>query len=137
MMKLNLKLILTMACMAWTATACRTTSHSNVEQRTESVERQREAKADSVSEHTADSVFVWVERGDSIVRIIERKVHTRERVKVVRDTVVIYARNDTLVKVEAVRTKTARSPPHRKLYLALGLLTIALAAVIAKNIKTY
>lgn len=133
MSKKNLKLILPMACMAWTA--CRTTSHSNAESRMQSVERRREATADSVSEHTADSVFVLVERGDSIVRIIERKVHTRERVKVVRDTVVVYARNDTLVRVEAVRVETARSPPRRRLYLALGVLTIAFVAVIVRNIK--
>ena len=43
---------------------------------------QRMAKADSVALHTADSVLVLVERGDSLVRIIERTVHTREKVKV-------------------------------------------------------
>lgn len=83
------------------------------------------AKADSVALHTADSVLVLVERGDSLIRIIERTVHTREKVKVVRDTVVINARTDTIVKVESVREKTARSPPRWNWFLALVLLTIA------------
>ena len=88
------------------------------------METQRMAKADSVALHTADSVLVLVERGDSLVRIIERTVHTREKVKVVRDTVVINTRNDTIVKVESVRKQVSRSPPYRKLYLVLGLLTV-------------
>ena len=92
-MKQILKAVLTMMCVVLMTTACRTSSHSTVERRTQSVERQREAKADTVSEHTADSVLVYVERGDSIVRIIERKVHTREKLKVVRDTVVVYVQD--------------------------------------------
>ena len=107
----------------WLLSACRTTS--TVERRTERVEKQRMAKADSVALHTADSVLVLVERGDSLIRIIERTVHTREKVKVVRDTVVINARTDTIVKVESVREKTARSPPRWNWFLALVLLTIA------------
>jgi hypothetical protein len=83
-----------------------------------------------MSEHTADSVLVYVERGDSIVRIIERKVHTREKVKVVRDTVVVYVQNDSIVKKEVVKEKTSRSPPRWKRILAiLGLLVIVLVAV--------
>lgn len=98
------------------------------------MEKQRMAKADSVALHTADSVLVLVERGDSLVRIIERTVHTREKIKVVRDTVVIQARNDTIVKVESIREKTSRSPPHWKLYLALGMATIA--AIVAVKFLT-
>ena len=99
------------------------------------MEKQRMAKADSVALHTADSVLVLVERGDSLVRIIERTVHTREKVKVVWDTVVIHARNDTIVKMESVREQTSRSPPRWKLYLALGLLTIA--ALVAIKFITF
>lgn len=129
-MKQILKAILTMVCMAWMAVGCKTTNHSTVERQTHDMEHRREAKADTVNEHTTDSVLVFVERGDSIVRIIERKVHTQEKIKVVRDTVVIHARNDTIVKVESVREKTSRSPPRWKLYLALGLLTIAALVAI-------
>ena len=129
-MKQILKAVLTMMCVVLMTTACRTSSHSTVERRTQSVERQREAKADTVSEHTADSVLVYVERGDSIVRIIERKVHTREKLKVVRDTVVVYVQNDSIVKKEVVKGKTSRSPPRWKRILAiLGLLVIVLVAV--------
>ena len=129
-MKQILKAVLTMMCMVLMTTACRTSSHSTVERRTQSVERQREAKADTMSEHTADSVLVYVERGDSIVRIIERKVHTREKLKVVRDTVVVYVQNDSIVTKEVVKEKTSRSPPRWKRILAiLGLLVIVLVAV--------
>ena len=116
----------------WLLSACRTTN--TMERRTERVEKQRMAKADSVALHTADSVLVLVERGDSLVRIIERMVHTREKIKVVRDTVVIQARNDTIVKVESIREKTSRSPPRWKLYLALGMATIA--AIVAVKFLT-
>ena len=129
-MKQILKAVLTMMCAVLITTACRTSSHSTVERRTQSVERQREAKTDTMSEHTADSVLVYVERGDSIVRIIERKVHTREKLKVVRDTVVVYVQNDSIVKKEVVKEKTSRSPPRWKRILAiLGLLVIVLVAV--------
>ena len=129
-MKQILKAVLTMMCVVLMTTACRTSSHSTVERRTQSVERQREAKADTVSEHTADSVLVYVERSDSIVRIIERKVHTREKLKVVRDTIVVYVQNDSIVEKEVVKEKTSRSPPRWKWTLAiLGLLVIVLVAV--------
>lgn len=129
-MKQILKAVLTMMCVVLITTACRTSSHSTVERRTQSVERQREAKADTVSEHTADSVLVYVDRSDSIVRIIERKVHTREKLKVVRDTVVVYVQNDSIVTKEVVKEKTSRSPPRWKRILAiLGLLVIVLVAV--------
>lgn len=131
-MKQKLNVVLTMMMALWLLSACRTTN--TVERRTERVEKQRMAKADSVALHTADSVLVLVERGDSLVRIIERTVHTREKIKVVRDTVVIQARNDTIVKVESIREKTSRSPPHWKLYLALGMATIA--AIVAVKFLT-
>ena len=122
-MKQILNVVLTMVMALWLLSACRTTS--TAERRTEHVEVQRMTKADSVALHTADSVLVLVERGDSLVRIIERTVHTREKVKVVRDTVVINTRNDTIVKVESIREKASRSPPRWNWFLALGLLTIA------------
>lgn len=131
-MKQTLYVVLTMIAALWLLSACRTTS--TVERRTERVEKQRMAKADSVALHTADSVLVLVERGDSLVRIIERTVHTREKVKVVRDTVVINARTDTIVKVESVREKTARSPPRWNWFLALVLLTIATLLLAVKFI---
>lgn len=131
-MKQKLNVVLTMMAVLWLLSACRTTH--TVERRTERVEKQRMAKADSVALHTTDSVLVLVERGDSLVRIIERTVHTREKVKVVRDTVVIHARNDTIVKMESVRELSSRSPPRWKLYLALGLLTIA--ALVAVKFLT-
>ena len=127
-MKQILKAVLTMMMALWLLSACRTTS--TVERRTERVEKQRMAKADSVALHTADSVLVLVERGDSLVRIIERTVHTREKVKVVRDTVVVYVQNDTIVKKVAVKEKATRSPPRWKRTLAiLGLLVIVLVAI--------
>lgn len=122
-MKQILNVVLTMMAAFGLLSACRTTS--TTERRTEHAEMQRMAKADSVALHTADSVLVMVERGDSLVRIIERTVHTREKVKVVRDTVVINARTDTIVKVESVREKASRSPPRWNWLLALVLLTIA------------
>ena len=137
-MKQTLNVVLTMVMALWLLSACRTTN--TVERRTEHVENKRTATADSVALHTADSVLVLVERGDSLVRIIERTVHTREKVKVVRDTVVVYTRNDTTVMVEPNREKTSRSPPRRILHLALGLLTIVILMavkfqIIKKTIK--
>ena len=127
-MKQILKAVLTMMMALGLLPACRTAS--TVERRTEHVENKRTAKADSVALHTADSVLVLVERGDSLVRIIERTVHTREKVKVVRDTVVVYVQNDSIVKKEAVKEKSTRSPPRWKRTLAiLGLLVIVLVAI--------
>ena len=134
-MKQILKAFLTMACVMMFFTACKTSHHCNVERQTQTVERQREAKADTVSEHTADSVLVYVERGDSIVRIIERKVHTRERLKVVHDTCVIYVQNDSIVKKETVKEKTSRSPPRWRLILAIIVL-LTIAALVAVKYQT-
>ena len=127
-MKQILKAVLTVMMALWLLSACRTTS--TVERRTERVEKQRMAKADSVALHTVDSVLVLVERGDSLVRIIERTVHTREKIKVVRDTVVVYVQNDTIVKKVTVKEKSSRSPPRWKRTLAiLGLIMIVLVAI--------
>lgn len=129
------KTVLTMIAVAWLLAACRTTS--TVEKRTEHVENRNTMKVDSVALHTADSVLMMVDKSDSLVRIVERTVKWREKVKVVRDTVVVYARNDSIVKVESVRQQTSRSPPRWKRTLALvGILTIvALAAVKLRTIK--
>ena len=135
-MKKMMNLLLTMVCGVCLLTACRTTS--TVERRTKHVETQKMSRTDSATLHTADSVMVLVEKNDSMVRIIEKKVHTRERVKVVRDTVVIHARNDTIVKVESVREQVSRSPPYWMLYLVLGLLTVVtLVAVKYLTIKKH
>ena len=130
-MKQILNVVLTMMAALGLITACRTTS--TTERRTERVETQRMAKADSVALHTADSVLV--ERGDSLVRIIERTVHTREKVKVVRDTVVINARTDTVVRMASVREKASRSPPRWHWFLASVLLTVA--ALVAAKFLTF
>jgi len=132
-MKQILNVVLTMMAALGLITACRTTS--TTERRTERVETQRMAKADSVALHTADSVLVLVERGDSLVRIIERTVHTQEKVKVVRDTVVINARTDTVVRMASVREKASRSPPRWHWFLASVLLTVA--ALVAAKFLTF
>ena len=129
-MKQNLKTILTTTCVMLLFTTCRTLRYSNVERQTQNVGLQWEAKADTMSEHTADSVLVYVDRSDSILRILERKVHMREKLKVVRDTVVVYIRNDTIINKDVVKEQTSRSPPRwQRTLVILGLLSIALVAV--------
>ena len=132
-MKQIVKVVLMMLCVAWVLAACRTTS--TVEKRTEHMENQRMTKVDSVTLQTADSVLVLVEKSDSMLRIIERTVKWREKVKVLKDTVRVYLSNDTIVKMESVTEKATRSPPRWKLYLAIGLLTTALVAVMLQTIK--
>lgn len=134
-MKRIVKVVLTMLCVAWLLAACRTTN--TVETRTEHVENLSTAKVDSVTLQTADSVLVLVEKNDSIVRIVERTVKWRERVKVQRDTVRVYLSNDTIIMKESVTENIIRSPPRWKLYLALGLLTTALVAVMLQTIKKH
>lgn len=134
-MKQIVKVILTMLCVAWLLASCPTTN--TVEKRTERVENQRKTKVDSVTLQTADSVLVLVEKSDSNVRIIERTVKWREKVKVQRDTVRVYLSNDTIIMKESVTEKATRSPPRWKLYLALGLLTTAFVAVILQTIKKH
>ena len=136
-MKQILKGVLTMMCMVWVFMACRTPIHGTVESRTKNVDRQWTAKTDTVSERTADSVLVFVEHGDSIVRIIERIVHTREKVKVVKDTVVYYVQNDTVVKVAVAKEQASRSPPLRKLSLALLFITIVTVAIKLLTLKKH
>lgn len=136
-MKQILTFLLTMVCMAGMTMSCRSLSHNTVELRTYDTERQRETTADSTGVHTADSVFVLVERGDSVVRIIEKEVHVREKVKVVKDTVIVFSKTDSIVKTEPAKDEMSHSPPRWKLYLALTLLTIALVAVILQTIKKH
>ena len=132
-MKQIVKVVLMMLCVAWVLAACRTTS--TVEKRTEHMENQRMTKVDSVTLQTADSVLVLVEKSDSMLRIIERTVKWREKVKVLKDTVRVYLSNDTIVKMESVTEKATRSPPRWNLYLAIVLLTTALVAVMLQTIK--
>ena len=134
-MKQIVKVVLTMLCVAWVLTACRTTS--TVEKRTERVENRRMTKVDSVTLQTADSVLMLVEKSDSMLRIIERTVKWRERVKVQKDTVKVYLSNDTIVKKESVTEKATRSPPLFKLKLVLGLTAIVLMAIGLLTIKKH
>jgi len=132
MMKQMMKAVLMTVGVLWLVAACRTTR--TVERRTEHVENRSMAKVDSVALQAADSVLVLVEKSDSMVRIVERTVKWRERVKVQRDTVRVYLSNDTVVKMESVTEKPSRSPPHWKLRLAiLGLATIAIIVVAVKS----
>lgn len=127
-MKKYFEVVLMTVCVVWLLAACRTTS--TVEKRTEHVENQRMSKTDSVMLQTADSVQVLVEKSDSLVRIVERTVRWRERVRTLRDTVRVYLSNDTIIKMESVTEKATRSPPRWKRILAiLGLLVIVLVAV--------
>lgn len=134
-MKQIVKVVLTMLWVTWMLAACRTTS--TVERRTERVENQRMTKVDSVTLQTADSVLVLVEKSDSMLRVIERTVKWRERVKVLKDTVRVYLSNDTIIKMESVTEKTARSPPLWKLKLVLGLTAIVLMAIGVITIKKH
>ena len=95
------------------------------------------SKTDSVMLQTADSVLVLVEKSDSLVRIVERTVRWRERVRTLRDTVRVYLSNDTIIKMESVTEKATRSPPRWKLTLALRLGLIALVAIAVLTIKKH
>lgn len=134
-MKKYFEVVLMTVCVVWLLAACRTTS--TVEKRTEHVENQRMSKTDSVMLQTADSVLVLVEKSDSLVRIVERTVRWRERVKTLRDTVRVYLSNDTIIKMESVTEKATRSPPRWKLTLALRLGMIALVAIGLLTIKKH
>lgn len=126
---------LSVACVIGVTIGCRTLNLHKVEERTHNVEHYLNSRIDSMSNHSADSVFVYVEHNDSMLRIIEREVRTREKVKVVKDTVMVYLQSDTIGKVVTKQEKTTRSPPHRKLMLVLGLFTIVLVAVKLQTIK--
>ena len=134
-MKQLLIVVLMMFCATWLLVACRTTS--TVETRMQSVENQRMTKVDSMTLQTADSVLVLVEKNDSMVRIIERTVNWRERVKVQRDTVKVYLSNDTIIKMESVQTLPSRSPPNWKLFLVSRIVLIALLAIAVLIIKKH
>ena len=134
-MKQILQSFLALIWLTLVFTACSTSNHSIVETKLHNVERQNEARADSVSEHSADTVFVVVEKDDSIIRITERKIHWREKLKVQRDTVRVYIQNDTINKMLSVMKQTQRSPPRCKQSLALLLTMIALVAIAVLTIK--
>ena len=136
MMKQMMKTVLMTVGVLWLLAACRTTR--TAERCTEHVENRSMTMVDSLTLQAADSVLVLVEKSDSMVRIVERTVKWRERVKVQRDTVRVYLSNDTIVKVESVTEKPSRSPPRWKLRLViLGLVTIVIlwVAVKSKTIK--
>jgi hypothetical protein len=134
-MKQILNVVLMMFCAVWWLVACRTTN--TVERRTQSVENQQMTKVDSVTLQTADSVLVMVEKDDSMVRIVERTVKWRERVKVQRDTVRVYLSNDTIIKKVSTQRQPTRNPPNWKLFLAFRLFMIALLAIAVLTIKKH
>lgn len=129
---------MTIVCATWLVTACRTVrlnteslSHSRSE------ERLFETKADSLFCHTADSVFVLVEKNDSATHIVKKTIHWRERVKVQKDTVVVYVRTDTLSRETSVTEKSTRSPPAWKRHLIASTILAAIAAAILFTIKKH
>lgn len=117
-----------LGCVALIFTACRTSSLPATELCESSVERSVEAKVDSVSLHTADSVFVFVHQNDSATHIVERTVRWRERERFVRDTVVVI-RTDTIVKTVEVR-ETERDPPNPMRTLKTILSTATVTAIV-------
>jgi len=134
-MKQILKSFLTVMWLAQVLMSCRTSDHLQVERSTQHVEHRREAAIDTVSEHSADTVYITVEKGDSSIRITERKVHWREKVRVQRDTVVVYARADTIVKTVSAKAQPPRSPTLLAPLLALVLILTAVMAVLVFTIK--
>ena len=117
-----------MFCAGWLLEACHTTR--TVESQVQHVENQQMTKVDSVTLQTADSVLVLVEKNDTMVRIIERTVNWRERVKVQRDTVRIYLSNDTIIKSETVQAQPSRNSSNWKLFLISRMILIAILAII-------
>lgn len=124
-------------CVMVLLAACRTPQlQSSMEVTTGRVERLLENKTDSVSLHTADTVFVLVERDDSTTRITVEQIHYRERIKVVRDTVVADIRTDSIRNDVAVVEQSDRSPPSSGFStVAILSLTAAIIAVIVLTIK--
>lgn len=131
-----------MGCVLLLCPACRSTTklQSGVESRVEREETFVEAKVDSLIERVTDSVFVFVAKNDSMTHTLKETVRWKEKVKVVKDTVVVYVRTDTLNNAVEVVEKTNRSPPLRQPFLTMILwLTIATAikCLIKKRKENY
>ena len=99
------------------------------------LETSRAAKADSLSEHKADSVFVFVRQTDSMLHLVKETTRWREKVKVVRDTVVVNVRSDTVYRTATEEQRTIRSPPSWKFSLALVLLVTAVCCQVFNQKK--
>ena len=93
------------------------------------LETSRSAKTDSLSEHKADSVFVFVRQTDSMLHLVKETTHWREKVKVVKDTVVVNVQADTVFVAKEVGKKTIRSPPSWKPLVLILLLTAVICQV--------
>ena len=87
-------------------------------------------RMDSTAERMADSVFVLVHKTDSMLHLVKETTHWREKVKVVRDTVVVNVRSDTVCKTVTAEQRTIRSPPSWKFSLALILLVTAVCCQV-------
>ena len=99
------------------------------------LETSRAAKADSLSEHKADSVFVFVRQTDSMLHLVKETTHWREKIKVVKDTVVVNVRSDTVYRTATEEQRTIRSPPSWKFSLALVLLVTAVCCQVFNQKK--
>lgn len=93
------------------------------------------ARVDSVDERMADSVFVLVHKTDSMLHLVKETTHWREKVKVVRDTVVVNVRSDTACKTVTAEQRTIRSPPSWKYSFALILLVTAVCCQVINQKK--
>ena len=99
------------------------------------LETSRAAKTDSLSEHKADSVFVLVRQTDSMLHLVKETTHWREKIKVVRDTVVVNVQADTVFVAKEVGKKTIRSPPSWNFFLAIILLLTAVSCHVFNRFK--
>lgn len=130
------QMFLAMLCVALIFTACKTSERIS-ENRVSNEETFWQTETDSLIQRIADSVFVFVDRSDSMTHIIERTVHWREKVKVQKDTVVVCLRTDTLYTEKTVAEETQRSPPAGRYSLAVVIFMIALIAIVLLTIKKY
>lgn len=108
---------------------------SETERLVSRLETSRAAKTDSLSEHKADSVFVFVHKTDSMLHLVKETTHWREKIKVVKDTVVVNVRSDTVYRTATEEQRTIRSPPSWKFSLALVLLVTAVCCQVFNQKK--
>lgn len=129
-------LFLMTGCMLFSA--CKSSARlqkSETERLVSRLETSREAKTDSLSEHKADSVFVFVRQTDSMLHLVKETTHWREKIKVVKDTVVVNVQADTVFVAKEVGKKTIRSPPSWKFFLAIILLLTAVSCQVFNRFK--
>ena len=129
-------LFLMTGCMLFSA--CKSSARlqkSETERLVSRLETSREAKTDSLSERKADSVFVLVRQTDSMLHLVKETTHWREKIKVVKDTVVVNVQADTVFVAKEVGKKTIRSPPSWKFFLAIILLLTAVSCQVFNRFK--